>query len=106
MKQFTDVQCVQKITAHAGKIYVTKKMILVGAIWVMKFNHNGQYLATGGQDGYVIVWKVNRKKRKRKRSETKDVPWIDPVPFKKFLNGQSGDVLDLAWSKVCILLQF
>lgn len=74
----------------------------------MKFNQNGQYLATGGQDGLVIVWKINRKKRKRRlyqqqQSENKkdvQMDWIDPIPYKKFLNGQSGDVLDIAWSKV------
>ena len=31
----------------------------------MKFNKTGQFLATGGQDGYVIIWKVNIKKNKR-----------------------------------------
>lgn len=29
-----------------------------GSILVMKFNHNGRFLATGGEDGIVRIWKV------------------------------------------------
>lgn len=28
----------------------------VGAVWAMKFNKDGQYLATGGQDMVVRIW--------------------------------------------------
>jgi WD40 repeat protein len=107
LKQFSKLKRVQIIAAHAG------------AIWVMKFNQSGQYLATGGQDGYVIIWKINR--RRRRRSKKVEVPngdeldvstsptsargvFIVEAPYRKFLNGQSGDVLDLDWSKSNFLI--
>jgi WD40 repeat protein len=47
-RDFENVCCVQSVSAHAG------------AIWICKFSHSGKYLATGGQDGIVRVWKVHR----------------------------------------------
>ena len=29
-----------------------------GAIWVMKFNYDGLYFATGGEDKLLRVWKA------------------------------------------------
>ncbi|KAL0482628.1 hypothetical protein AKO1_014344 [Acrasis kona] len=120
LKQFSKLKKVQVINAHAG------------AIWVMKFNRSGQYLATGGQDGYVIIWKMNRKRRSSKPPPpvSTDTPldeldgvqqintdpdtstsptsnrglFIVEAPYRKFLNGQSGDVLDLDWSKSNFLI--
>jgi WD40 repeat protein len=89
IRQFDHITAAQKITGHAG------------AIWTMKFNKSGTHLATGGQDGYVIIWKVNLKKKDIKEGEG---PWIDPEPVQKYLGGQSGDVLDLAWSQSDFLL--
>lgn len=120
-----------------------------GAIWAMKISVGGQYLATGGQDGYCIVWKVNRIdgsayrrlsnsfRRKTKSgssnssgrndivssspaSETTSVSdqqqrrnmtqfsgtkaIVHPIPFRKYLNEDSGDILDLCWSKSNFLI--
>jgi WD40 repeat protein len=101
-KQFSKLKRVQTITAHAG------------AIWVMKFNQSGQYLATGGQDGYVIIWKINRRRRSKgeniEENDSSTSPtsargvFIVEAPYRKFLNGQSGDVLDLDWSKSNFLI--
>jgi WD40 repeat protein len=66
----------------------------------MKFNHDGSYLATGGQDGQVIIWKINLKNEEDK-DEKPCEHWIQEEPHKKFLSSKNGDILDLDWSKVC-----
>jgi lipopolysaccharide export LptBFGC system permease protein LptF len=97
-KQFSKLKRVQTITAHAG------------AIWVMKFNLTGQYLATGGQDGFVIIWKINRRRKRIEDNDSSASPtsnrgvFVVEAPYRKFLNGQSGDVLDLDWSKSNFLI--
>ncbi|XP_022922217.1 WD repeat-containing protein 44-like isoform X1 [Cucurbita moschata] len=45
-----------------------------GAILTMKFSPNGQYLATGGDDGIVKLWQVIEDER----SNESDIPEIDP----------------------------
>eukprot|EP01080_Neovahlkampfia_damariscottae_P007493 gene7493-11816_t len=88
IKQFSNLKLNQKIEAHAG------------AIWTMKFSTDGSYLATGGQDGYLIIWKINLKnEQEEEQEEEKNCEfWIEEEPHKKFLNGKYGDILDLDWS--------
>ena len=79
----------------------------------MKFSKDGSFLATGGQDGYLIIWKINRKQQEEEEEkeeklnqeteieeEKEEEFWIQEEPHKKFLNGKYGDVLDLDWSSV------
>jgi WD40 repeat protein len=89
LKQFSNIKLNQKIEAHSG------------AIWAMKFTHDGSYLATGGQDGQVIIWKINLKNEKDKDEKPCD-HWIEEEPHKKFLSSKNGDILDLDWSKVLV----
>lgn len=95
----------QEIHAHSG------------FIWTMKFSPDGQYLATGGEDGVVRIWRVtladascnylmaqgnlDRKLKKIKSGCQVIFPdnsfRIEESPLQEFL-GHSSDVLDLAWS--------
>lgn len=110
-KEFTAVYAEQEIRAHKG------------LIWTMKFSPDGQYLATGGEDGIVRIWSVssveascttstrnlqsnNLKgnstfKRKQSRIASIVVPekifHIDESPLHE-LHGHTSDILDLAWS--------
>lgn len=41
-----DIHHLQTLSAHNG------------VVWVMRFSQDGQYLATGGQDGIVRIWQL------------------------------------------------
>lgn len=103
--EFTGVYTLQEISAHNGQI------------WTMKFSPDGQYLASGGEDGIVRVWTVssvdspiNFQGHKKdddningKKSSNSSVLIPDKVfrinnsPVHEF-HGHASDVLDLAWS--------
>ncbi|CAM8915816.1 unnamed protein product [Rhodiola kirilowii] len=105
--EFSAVYVGQEIKAHKGFILT------------MKFSPDGQYLASGGQDGVVRIWKVSSKElstnesipgtddRSKTKSSSVALPdklfEIDKLPFQE-LYGHSGDILDLAWSKSNCLL--
>ncbi|XVF61118.1 hypothetical protein PTKIN_Ptkin08bG0103300 [Pterospermum kingtungense] len=69
--EFTALYMEQEIQAHKG------------FIWTMKFSPDGQYLASGGEDGVVFQ--------------------IEESPMQEF-HGHAGDVLDLAWSSTNFLV--
>lgn len=122
-KEFTGLYSGQEIRAHSG------------IIWTMKFSPDGQFLASGGSDRIVRVWRVNSAdahfngtcfseggKVKRGKfisgrkglSDSVLIPskvfWIDESPVQEF-QGHTGDILDLAWSNsnvslVSILTKF
>lgn len=114
-KKFTECSAVyngQQLQAHNG------------LIWTIKFSPDGQYLASGGEDGLVCVWRVTAVDASPRADEcsfhgpdTEDKPsprkmksvspsviipakifHIQEEPVHKF-QGHTGDVLDLAWSK-------
>ncbi|KAJ7956990.1 WD repeat-containing protein 44 [Quillaja saponaria] len=116
--EFSGVYIGQEIRAHKG------------LIWTMKFSPNGQFLASGGEDGIVRIWCVkslamssncltdadnlsrqkeqNSCSRKNKPSHSSvvlpnKVVQIDESPLQEF-HGHSGDVLDLAWSNSNLIL--
>ncbi|XP_022740116.1 lissencephaly-1 homolog [Durio zibethinus] len=117
--EFTALYMGQEIQAHKG------------FIWTMKFSSDGQYLATGGEDGVVRIWRVTstdgsskpfvaegglvRKMGKGKsglgRKKSIHSPVVIPnkifkieeSPIQEF-HGHASDVLDLAWSNTNFLV--
>ncbi|KAK6125609.1 hypothetical protein DH2020_040653 [Rehmannia glutinosa] len=103
----TAVYAGQQLKAHTG------------LIWTMKFSPDGQYLASGGADGVVCIWRVTsvdascqankcsygsmdmEGKQKKKIHASVVIPenifHIKQLPMQIF-QGHSSDVLDLAWS--------
>lgn len=111
--EFSGLYVGQEIRAHKG------------IIWTMKFSPNGKYLASGGEDGVVRVWRVVLKDTSSNCFDAEDslvskvkqdmfYSWkkqsshnsivlpnkifqIEESPLQEFY-GHSSDVLDLAWS--------
>ncbi|KAK7358848.1 hypothetical protein VNO77_00788 [Canavalia gladiata] len=117
--EFSGLYIGQEVRAHKG------------LIWTMKFSPNGQYLASGGEDGVVRIWRVipldtssicfttedttsgsrvkhDKTSRKKHSSQSflflpNSIFQIEESPLQEFF-GHSSDVLDLAWSNSDILL--
>ncbi|KAI4345116.1 hypothetical protein L6164_012273 [Bauhinia variegata] len=117
--EFSALYTGQEIRAHKG------------LIWTMKFSPNGQYLASGGEDGIVRIWRVisqdtstnsnsalgsfiSKVKQdisyswKKQSSQApiflpNKVLQIEETPLQEFY-GHSSDILDLAWFNSDILL--
>ncbi|XVF58738.1 hypothetical protein PTKIN_Ptkin07bG0090700 [Pterospermum kingtungense] len=117
--EFTALYMGQEIQAHKG------------FIWTMKFSPDGQYLASGGEDGVVRIWRVTStdasgkpfmaegslgcKMDKGKSGFGKKKSIHSPVvipnkifqieesPVQEF-HGHTSDVLDLAWSSTNFLV--
>lgn len=94
-----------------------------GLIWTMKFSPDGQFLASGGEDGLICIWRLTMVDASHKAEEcsygTHDMEdksssrhnksnhasivipdkilHIEEEPLQR-LKGHRGDVLDLAWS--------
>ncbi|KAL2906739.1 WD repeat-containing protein 44, partial [Bienertia sinuspersici] len=106
LKELSALFDAQEIQAHKG------------IIWTMKFSPDGQYLATGGEDGVVRVWRIKsvdscleKLKSSFRREKKVIIPILVPdkmfkieqLPVQEF-HGHSLDVLDLAWSDSNFLL--
>ncbi|XP_019462813.1 PREDICTED: WD repeat-containing protein 44-like [Lupinus angustifolius] len=117
--EFSGLYTGQQIRAHKG------------LIWTMKFSPSGLYLASGGEDGVVRIWRIISRDTSSICFTTEDstaskvkhdnsYPWkkhssqsfiflpnkifqIEEPPLQEFY-GHSSDVLDLAWSNSDILL--
>ncbi|KAI3451503.1 hypothetical protein Pfo_008168 [Paulownia fortunei] len=112
-------RCMECTAVYAGQELKAHN----GLIWTMKFSPDGQYLASGGEDGVVCIWRVTmvdascqadkcsygNRDMEGKSSPQKEksihasviIPekifHIEEEPLQKF-QGHSSDVLDLAWS--------
>ncbi|XP_073141362.1 uncharacterized protein [Henckelia pumila] len=93
-----------------------------GLIWTMKFSSDGKFLASGGEDGVICIWRVSavdsscktvncdfgrQGSMDRSCHQRKTVCHTHVIPEKIFhieeeplqkLKGHSGEILDLAWS--------
>ncbi|XP_073065463.1 uncharacterized protein [Primulina eburnea] len=93
-----------------------------GLIWTMKFSSDGQFLASGGEDGVICIWRVSmvdsscetvkcnfglQGSMDKSGPQRKIVCHAPVIPEKIFhieeeplqkWKGHSGEILDLAWS--------
>ena len=110
-KEFTELRCVQTLRAHED------------AVWTMKFNHSGRYLATAGQDRVVRVWELDLvssddggagadaaseksdgdARNGKPRMSIRGASVFKDSPRREY-RGHRGDVLDLCWSRTDWLL--
>lgn len=112
-------RCMECTAVYAGQELKAHN----GLIWTMKFSPDGQYLASGGEDGVVCIWRVTMvdascktdkctygsldmegkpclQKNKSTHASViipEKIFHIEEEPLQKF-HGHSSDVLDLAWS--------
>lgn len=78
------------------------------AIWALEFSADGKYLAAGGQDGIVRVWRVISSAEDRRHHDSYDktglcAPVVVAEPYRIY-KGHTSDVLDICWSKRNFLL--
>lgn len=104
-------RCVECSAVYAGQVVQAHD----GLIWTMKFSPDGQYLASGGADGVVCIWRLTTVDASCKAEECcYGIPQdnksshvsviipdrmfhIEEAPLQR-LKGHRADVLDLAWS--------
>ncbi|KAJ5841333.1 Oxo-4-hydroxy-4-carboxy-5-ureidoimidazoline decarboxylase [Penicillium rubens] len=89
------------------------------AVWALMFSKDGKYLAAAGQDRKVRVWTVIATPEEREDANGDEeatpvdaqdtsglkAPVFQPVPVQVY-EGHTGSILDLSWSKVCMLKAF
>ncbi|CDW78911.1 wd repeat-containing protein [Stylonychia lemnae] len=63
------------------------------AIWVIKFRSDGLYMATGGKDGILRVWKCCQSSKELNQRQT-----INPVPIREYTSVHQSDIFDVNWS--------
>ncbi|KAF7722837.1 hypothetical protein EC973_002639 [Apophysomyces ossiformis] len=65
-----------------------------GAIWIIEFSKDGKYMAIGGQNCLVQVWKVLNPNEATENT----IKVFEDLPVHEY-RGHTADILDLSWSK-------
>ncbi|KAI8319673.1 WD40 repeat-like protein, partial [Martensiomyces pterosporus] len=97
-----------RTATNASGAHAQKSAAKNNAIWTMEFSTCGKYLAAGGQDGVVRIWRIaafareQDREKKQPAAANPDSP-AGPVPFRSYV-GHTADVLSLSWSKNGFLL--
>ncbi|XP_078434860.1 uncharacterized protein LOC144705878 isoform X2 [Wolffia australiana] len=96
-----------KMALGGGRMHMYQELFAhKGSITSMKFSLDGAYLATGGDDCAVRVWRIVQeeivKSQEHFDSTLKSIRFAE-APLQE-CNGHSSDVLDLSWSKSNYLL--
>lgn len=98
--EFTGLKLSQSLHVHDG------------AIWSMCLSYDGEFLATGGQDGRIIIWKVggpsdasvsNNNHQNSVKIPTDNFQLFHSSPYRIF-HGHTGDITYISWSKSNFLL--
>jgi len=79
-KREFNIKCIQDISLHDS------------AIWTMKFSYDGLYIASGGRDCILRIWKTNP------NFKLSGADYLCNTPVRSF-SGHNSDILDIAWSK-------
>eukprot|EP00698_Gefionella_okellyi_P002566 TRINITY_DN12402_c0_g1_i1.p1 TRINITY_DN12402_c0_g1~~TRINITY_DN12402_c0_g1_i1.p1 ORF type:complete len:595 (-),score=101.48 TRINITY_DN12402_c0_g1_i1:94-1842(-) len=85
------VNCEHKLAAQLTDVCLFQRLkVHQSAIWSMKFSRDGRYLATGGEDGILVIHKL---------ADVNDhTQLLMPEPFRVFMGHESG-ILDITWDQ-------
>ncbi|RCI05618.1 hypothetical protein CU098_011190 [Rhizopus stolonifer] len=106
----TEVYAAPGVSSVAKDIEPEEFKQPMGAIWATRFSKDGKYMATGGQNCIIHVWKVLRDLDRSDNITVQDILPHQPsikvfhdAPVRIYA-GHTADVLDLSWSKNNFLL--
>ena len=71
-----------------------------GAIWVIKFRKDGNFVATGGVDGVLRVWKIVPSISTESLNlieAQRENPFSEIKPYREFEKGHKTDIFDINW---------
>lgn len=121
-KRFHRIVLAQTLAVDTTDVYATAGLSVNGideeenakhpldAIWAISFSKDGKYMATGGQNCVINVWKVLRDLDRSDNMSIQDISPHQPsikvfhdIPIRVY-TGHKADVLDICWSKVFLTL--
>ncbi|CEI98788.1 hypothetical protein RMCBS344292_12888 [Rhizopus microsporus] len=121
-KRFHRIVLAQTLAVDTTDVYATAGLSVNGideeenakhpldAIWAISFSKDGKYMATGGQNCVINVWKVLRDLDRSDNMSIQDISPHQPsikvfhdIPIRVY-TGHKADVLDICWSKSNFLI--